>query len=152
MKTFLSVIIAQIFGNPFLPHARETGSLTILGGTGFQRGVEAQEVGINCESFECRYFPEVNEGLAGIGGEIFVKAKSVKPSRDVTIQGEVSGATGVMAYTTTTACTTANDTDTFGGTPSGDLLLDEATETQNRTAWRSVNIKLSSNPNLTVGG
>jgi hypothetical protein len=124
-------------------------SLSILGGSGYQRGVEATETGINCESFECRYFPEVNEGLQGIGGETFIKAKSVKFSRDITLNGEVNGSTGVMAYSLTTACTVANDVATYGdGT--GTILLDEATETQNRTAWRSISAKLSSNPNLIV--
>ena len=125
-------------------------SLQILGGSGYQRGVEAQEEGINCESFECRYAPEVNEGLAGIGGEIFVRAKSTQFMREVTLQGEVNSATGIMAFGLVTACTTANDTDTFGD-GAGTLLLDEITETQSRTAWRSVNCKLTSNPNLVLG-
>lgn len=120
-------------------------ALSILGGSGYQRGVEATETGGNCESFECRYFPEVNENLQGIGGETFLTAKSQKFSREVSLNAEVNNTTGIMAFTTTTACTVANDVATFGdGT--GTLLLDEATETQNRSAWRSVAIRLSSFP------
>ena len=116
-------------------------SLSILGGSGYQRGVAMQETGINCESIEARYFPEVNVKLEGIGGETFVKAVSAKMSRDVTVQGEVNAATGIMAYTTTTACTVANAVNSFGdGT--GTLLFDEATVTQNRTAWESANAKI----------
>lgn len=124
-------------------------ALTILGGTGYQRGVEVVETGGNCESFEVRYFPEVNEALQGIGGETFLKAKSQKFSRDISLDAEVNAGTGIMAFTTTTACSVANDVATFGdGT--GSIILDEATEKQSRTAWRGVSINLSSNPNLVL--
>ena len=46
-------------------------ALSILGGSGYQRGVELTETGGNVESFNVRYFPEVNEDLQGIGGETF---------------------------------------------------------------------------------
>lgn len=121
-------------------------AIQILGGTGAQRGVEVAETGGNCESFECRYFPEVNDDLQGIGGETFLTAKSTKFSRDITLNAEVTGSTGIMAFGLATACSVANDVATFGdGT--GSILLDEATESQGRTAWRRVSEKLSSKPN-----
>lgn len=137
-------------GEYFSPfQEQQQQSITILGGSGYQRGVEVVETGGNCESFECRYFPEVNEALQGIGGETFLKARSAKFSRDINLNAEVNAATGIMAYTTTAACAVANDTATYGdGT--GTILLDEATESQNRSGWRSVAIRLSSNPNLIV--
>lgn len=123
-------------------------SLTIIGFTG-QRGVEMPETGISVSSFEVVYTPEVNERIMDNVGETRGRAISNKFSREVTIDGEVLGATGVMAYALATACVPANDVTTFGdGT--GTLLLDSATETQSRADWRKVSIKLSSNPGLVL--
>jgi len=124
-------------------------AIQILGGSGYQRGVEMAETGINVETFECEYTPEVNEELQGLTGEAFCVAKSTAFSRDVTISGEVSGATGVMAYTLTAACTVANDIATYG-TSTGSLLLQSATETQDRKGWRKVSVKLKSRPGLVL--
>ncbi len=123
-------------------------SLTVVGFTG-QRGVELSETGISIERFECRYFPEINEKIMDNVGETRGRAISNKFSREATSEGEVLGATGVMAYALATACVPANDTAVFGD-GSGTLLLDEATETQERANWRKVSTKLSSNPGLTL--
>lgn len=124
-------------------------TLSILGGSGYGRGVEAAETGGNCESFEVRYYPEVNEDLQGIGGEVFLTAKSQKFARDITGNIEVNAGTGWAAFTLTTACSFANDVATYGD-GSGTILLDEATETQNRNAWRSIAVNASSKPNRVV--
>jgi hypothetical protein len=122
---------------------------TILGLSGAQYSVETAETGINCESYEVRYFPEVNEKLAGIAGETIARAVSAKLSREFTIQGEVIGSSGVMAFATGVACVPSGDKSTFGdGT--GSILFDEATETQARGSWRGVNIRLSSDPGLVL--
>ena len=93
--------------------------------------------------------PEVNERLQDNAGETIARALSNKFSREITVEGEVTGpGTGVMAFTLATTCSLANDTNDYGdGT--GRILLDEATVTQERAGWRSVNIRLSSNPQLT---
>ncbi len=137
------------FGTRGIRRARVSGALTIVGSPlTVQRGVEVAETGIVTRRFVCRYFAEVNDKLPGITGEATVRAISAKFSRDITCEGEVSGTTGVMAFTLGTACAFANDVSTFGdGT--GKILLDEATETQDRTGWRSVSIRCSSNPGLT---
>lgn len=122
-------------------------AVTVVGLSGLQYGVETAETGINCESFECRYFPYVNSKLEGITGEPVARAQSAKLSREITIQGEVTGNTGVMAFATGVACVPSNDKATFGdGT--GTLLFDEATEGQVRNGWRNVNIRVSSDPTL----
>jgi len=124
-------------------------AVTIVGLNGLAYGVETAETGINCESSEVRYFPYVNAKLEGITGEVIARCQSAKMSRDITIQGEVTGATGVMAFATGAACTTANDKAAFGdGT--GTLLFDEATENQSRGGWRGVNIRVSSDPTLVL--
>jgi hypothetical protein len=124
-------------------------TLSILGGSGYQRGVESIETGGNCESFEVRYFAEVNEDLAGIGGEVFLTAKSQKFSRDISGNMEVNAGTGWAAFTLTTACAFANDVATYGD-GSGSILLNEVTETQGRFAWRSLAVDASSRPNRTL--
>lgn len=136
------------FGSAGIRRQRICGAVTVLGFTG-QYGVELAETGISVKQVVVRYFPEVNAPIMDNVGETRGKVKSNKFSRDVTVEGEVLGATGVMAFTTTTACTIANDVADFGD-GSGTLLMDEATVTQTRAEWRSVSIKLSSNPGLTV--
>lgn len=136
----------------YWPHAKkrygQMGAITIVGSPlTVNRGLELAETGINARRFQCRYFPEVNDRLEGITGEAVVRGISAKFSRDVTCEGEVSGATGVMAFNLAATCAFANDVSTFGD-GSGKLLLDEATETQERTGWRSVSVRVSSNPLL----
>ena len=83
--------------------------------------------------------------LQGIGGETFLTARSSVPSREITLNAEVSGGSGIMAFGFTSACSVANDVATFGS-PTGTILLDEVTESQGRSAWRAVAEKLSSKP------
>lgn len=124
-------------------------AVTIVGLSGLKYGVETAETGINCETFECRYFPYVNAKLDGITGEPVARAQSAKLSREITISGEVTGSSGVMAFATGAACAVANDVSTWGdGT--GTILFDEATESQNRTGWRSASVQVSSDPTLVV--
>lgn len=123
--------------------------LSYNGLSGPTRGIEVAETGINCSSFSCRYYPYVNDYLEGISGEPVCRAVSQKLSRDVSIAGEVTGATGVMAFTVATACTVANDVGTFGdGT--GTLLFQEATESLGKGEWRNVDISLASHPLIVV--
>lgn len=142
----------------YLPHAlqrlRVAGALSIVGTPNtVRRGVEVAETGIICRRFVVRYFPEVNDRLEGITGEAIVRAISAKFSRDITCEGEVVGATGIMAFVLATAISFANDVNTFdtAGT-AGLIYLDEATETQERGGWRSVSVRASSNPLLIATG
>lgn len=123
-------------------------ALTILGFNG-QRGVEVAEVGISVESFECRYAPQVNEVIYDNVNEVRGRAISDKFMREVTISGEVTGATGLMSAALAVAVIPANDVATFGD-GSGTLLLDEVTETQSRGDWRKISMKLSSHPGLVL--
>lgn len=117
--------------------------------TGLQRGVELNETGVNVTSFSCRYFPEINERLPDNLGETRGRARSTKFSRDVKVEAEVTGATGLMAATLIAAVTFANDVATFGdGT--GMFLLDEVSESQGRAEWRKIDMSASSNPGLTT--
>jgi hypothetical protein len=125
-------------------------ALTIIGDLAdLQRGIELPEVGIGARSLEVRTFPAVSEDHTDNLGEVDGRVVSTVPSVEVTLEGEVTGTTGVMAFTFLTACTIANDLDTFGG-GTGDLLLQEATETQTAGGWRTVRLRLAAHPNLTV--
>jgi hypothetical protein len=125
-------------------------ALTIIGDLAdLQRGVEVPESGVGILSFECRYYPEVSEDHQDNVGETDGRVVSSVPSREVTFEGETTGTGGIMAFTFLTACTFANDTDTFGG--DGDFLLQEITEVQSKADWRKVRGRATANPNLSVG-
>lgn len=151
MKNFLRSLFANTsgFGTAGIRRQNICGAVTVLGSGNAQYGVELVETGISVRSVVVRYFPEIDVRIMDNVGETRGRVKSNKFSRDVTVEGETLGATGVMAFTLTTACTIANDVADFGD-GSGTLLMDEATVTQTRAEWRSVSIKLSSNPGLVI--
>lgn len=144
------------FGSAGLRRHRISGEILIVGSWAGQRGVETDEVGISVRAFDCAYRPSVNERLMSNVGEPRARAISSGFSREVTIQGEVTGATGLMAATLGVPITVANDVKTFQpttygtgtGPPDGLLLLDEVTESQERAGWRSINMRLSSDPGI----
>lgn len=138
------------FGSAGISRQRECGALTIIGTgvTGLQRGVEIAEVGISIRRFVVRYFPRVREELLDNFGERKALVVSTVASRQVTIEGEVTGATGVMAYTFLVAAVPANDIADFGS-PTGGLYMTEATVTQERAGWRDVSISLESDAGIT---
>lgn len=126
-------------------------ALTIIGDlAGLQRGVELPETAIGVTSFECRYFPKVNEEHLDNLGEVDGRVVSTVPSRELTIEGETTATSGgVLSATFIAAFTPANDVDTWGG--AGDFFLQEATETQARADWRKVRCRFLADPNLTAG-
>lgn len=123
--------------------------LAILGvsAASYQYGVESDESGLNIESFSVRYFPEFDEKLPNKDGQSIIRARPDEPSREISVSGEVNGAVGLMALVFDAAATVANDVDTFG-TPTGDIILDEVTENQERSGFRSCDFSLSSDPAL----
>ncbi len=141
------------FGSAGIRRHRICGAIIVAGGPPWsdaQRGVETDETGINIAAFSVRYYLAVNEKLPSNVGEPRARALSDDFSRDITLRGEVLiGGGGVLDFTIGTACSLANDTDTFG-TGNGTILLDEATESQERAGWRSLDMRLSSDPQLTV--
>lgn len=137
------------FGSAGIRRQRECGALTIIGSgvSGLQRGVESAETGISVRQVTARYFPRVREELLDNLGERKALVVSTVASTEITIEGEVTGATGVMAFTFLTACTVANDKADFGS-PTGLLLMVEATVTQERGGWRSVSVRLESDAGI----
>lgn len=152
MKLFSALFrkVPTGFGSAGIRKQLICGAVTVLGSGNAQYGVELPEVGISVRSVTVRYYPEIDVRIMDNVGETRGRVKSNKFSRDVTVEGETLGtATGILAFTLTTPCTIANDTNDYGdGT--GTLLLDEATVTQQRAEWRSVSARLSSNPGLVI--
>lgn len=141
------------FGSAGIRRHRICGAIIVAGGPPWsdaQRGVETDETGVNIANFSVRYYLAVNEKLPSNVGEPRARALSDDYSRDISLRGEVLvGGGGVLDFTIGTDCSLANDTDTFG-TGAGTILFDEATETQERAGWRTLDMRLSSDPQLTV--
>src|SRR4051812_26750622 len=97
--------------------------------TGFQRGIELDEVGVNIERLEIRIAPEWKEKLPDRNNQSRGFAQPALPSREITLNGEISGTTGVMAMAFGTPLVLLNDIDYFG-TTTGDIYGDEATVVQ----------------------
>lgn len=160
----LNKLLEWLHGFRYLPHARkywsQFGGIIIAGGDPWasaQRGVQTDEVGINIAAFTTRYYLAVNEKLPSNVGEPRARALADGFSRDITLRGEtLVGGGGVLDFTIGTDCESgiANDHNTFHGvgigTPPnyGAILLDEATESQERAGWRTLDMRLSSDPQL----
>jgi hypothetical protein len=149
MKSFLlalRAIFRSLFGLDYLPHARATGAVILVNLSGYQWGVEADETGINIESFSSTYKPEQKEYLRNKSGtKIGFAVDDVEA--EITAEGEVSGSTGLMAATFATAVTLANDNAEFG-LSAGGVYLDEAAISQGRSAFRKASFKFTKNKGI----
>lgn len=113
---------------------------TLVNLSGFQHGVELDETGINISSFNLSVAPHDRQ---------YVNDKNGDPRgywegnlrRDISLAGEVTGSTGVMAAAFGAAVTLANATTAFGAT-TGTVTLMDAQITQERDGFRSLNMNL----------
>lgn len=113
-------------------------ALTLQNLTGFSAGVTSDETGCNIRSFKTVVEPEFRNVVPGKTGEGrgFVIAPMKK---NVTIDGEVTGATGVMAATATTAYSASNSSAYFGAPTTGLYLLrGEVTESRDNGALKEM--------------
>lgn len=123
--------------------------LTLVGfavGTTFQRGIAAAEVGINCSKFSLEIEPEINDWLPGIDGQATGKAVG-DPMGKLSIEGEVKGATGVMAAVFVTPFEPENIVDYHGRTAGG-FYLNKATIDQERDGWKKSTTEFESRFNV----
>jgi len=124
-----------------LPHAAECGAITLVNASGYQRGVSADETGINVEEVSVTIKPEFKEFLMNKTNEKIGFA--LAPAElDISVKGEISGNTGIMAAVFGTATTIANTT-AYAGAPTTGKYLDEMTVVQGRAAWKNVDAKFS---------
>lgn len=113
-------------------------ALTLVNLSGFAAGVTEDETGINIEEFKTVVEPEFRNIVPKKTGEArgFVVAPMKK---NVSISGEVSGATGVMAAVATTAFAPANSSAYFGAPTTGLYLLrGEVTESRDGGALKKM--------------
>lgn len=122
--------------------------LTLVSLSGFQGGIEAEETGINIQSFSIRYFPEFKRKVANRLGQTRGFVIPSIPSAELSLSGHVTGATGVMAATFATAFVPGNDVDGFGRS-AGAFYLDEATEAQTAEGLRMIDVKFTADPLIT---
>jgi hypothetical protein len=108
--------------------------------SGAQHGVEADETGINIDTYEVSSEPEFTDILADKVGEARGFASGAVKAM-ITISGEVFGSTGVMAVVPTTAFVPANDVDQFGQTAGG-CYPRTFVQSQSRTGFRKVTVTL----------
>ena len=117
-----------------------------------QRGVYGQETGISIRRWSVRFHPEINEKLPDNVGQTVARAQSTLASREITLEGEVTGAqVGVLmiAFGVAVAYGWHNDLSwPDQQNPGGLIILDEVTQNEERAGWKSINMRLSSDPNL----
>lgn len=124
-------------------------AVAVLGSGNAQFGVPLPEVGISVKEISVDYFPEINQPIDDNVGERRGEVRSTKVSRDITMSGEVTGASGVMAWNFTTACVPANNVSRIGdGT--GTILADKITITDERAEWEMFSAQLHSRPGVVL--
>lgn len=121
-------------------------SLTYINLSGFQRGIAAEEVALNCSKFSLEVEPEINDWLPGIDGQARGKAVG-DPQGRLSIEGEISGSTGAMAAAFTTPFVPANST-TYFGRSAGGFYLSRATVDQERDGWKKASLEFESRFNV----
>lgn len=105
-------------------------ALTLINLTGATAGVTSDETGINVKSFKTSVEPEFITVVPGKDGA--ARGKVVAPmKKEVTIDGETLGSTGVMAALATTAFSPANVSSYFGAPTTG-LYLTKGEVTESR--------------------
>jgi hypothetical protein len=103
---------------------------TLINLSGFQDGVAADETGINIKEFKTKVEPEFRNKVPNKYGA--VRGIVVAPMMlEVSLSGEVTGATGIMAAVATSATSLSNSTAYFGA-PSTGKYLKSAEVTENR--------------------
>lgn len=121
-------------------------AVSLVNLSGFVWGISSAETGVNCESFNLTVKPEINEWVPGIDGQARGKVVG-DPEGDLTIEGEYSGSTGVLAAVFTTAFVPVNSA-TYFGRSAGGFYLEEGTITNSRSALRKVSAKFASRFNV----
>ncbi len=122
-------------------------AVTLINLTGYQWGVESNEVGINVRSFGVTYRPEFKEFLQNKQNEKIGFALG-DTEAEISVEGEVSSAAGLMAASFASAVTLANDHNEFGMSTGG-IFLDEVTVNQERGGWRGASFKFTKNKGVT---
>lgn len=116
--------------------------------TGFEWGIESDEIGINISSLEATQRPEFKEFLQDRKGEKRGFALGAT-EQEISVEGEISGATGLMTATFALEVGLVNDVDYFGVT-AGTIFMDEATVRRQRDGFKTLSMKCSRNQGIVL--
>ena len=113
-------------------------ALTLINLSGFSAGVASDETGINVKEFKTTVEPEFKNYVPGKTGEI--RGAVLAPmKKSVTISGEVTGNTGIMAAVAATAYAASNSSAYFGAPTTGLYLVrGEVTESRDNGALKEM--------------
>lgn len=114
--------------------------------TSLERGIASAEAGINVESVEMDFAPEFKEYLMSKTNEKIGFATAPCEVK-ITISGEVTLATGLMASTFVSANTIANSM-AFFGAPTTNPYLDSAKLSRGRAEWKKISLEFSANAGI----
>ena len=115
---------------------------TLVNLSGFQRGCEAAETGINLDSYDVSSKPEYKDFIKNYLGEVIGFAAGPVMS-EISISGEVSATTGgILSVAIGTALVPANDVNQFGQSAGG-CYPDSFDQSQSRDGFRKVSVKLT---------
>jgi len=121
-------------------------AVTLVNASNFSRGVAADETGINIEEISVTVKPEFKEFL--MGRTNLKRGFAIgDPEAEVSIRGEINGATGLMGATFGTATSISNTTSYFG-VSNYSFYMDEGTVGQNRADWKKLDAKYSGNAGI----
>lgn len=143
ITVFLGAFWRELTGAKYILGHAEAGVITLIGVTApTQRGIASAEAGVNASKFSLEIEPEINDWLPGITGEAIGKAVG-SPMGRLTIEGEITAATGIMAALTTTVFVPTNTVNYFGRTAGG-FYLSRATVDQDRDGWKRLSAEFES--------
>jgi len=123
-------------------------AITLVNLTGFQPGIASDETGINIKTFKTVVEPEFKNYAEAKDGT--KRGFGVAPMKKVvTLDGEVTGSTGVMAAVATAAFTPANSSAYFGAPTTG-LYLDKGDVTEDREGgkWKEMSAEFSAHAGI----
>lgn len=121
---------------------------TLVNLAGFQHGVAQDETAINIASFNLSVAPHDRQYINDKNGDPRGYWEGAL-RRDISLSGEITNTTGVMAFTFGTACTLANTVTAFGAT-TGTVTLMDAQITQERDGFRSLTQNLRADTGIVL--
>ncbi len=117
-------------------------AITLVNLSGFSWGVPSDETGINVRRFSRSIEPEFKTFVQDKQNQ--ARGFAIAPTKvTVTVEGEVTGATGVMSATIASGGYTPANSLSFFGAPSTTLFLDRGTVEDKRDGFRDVTAELS---------
>ena len=124
-------------------------AITYVNLSGFKRGINSDEAGINIAKFDIEVEPEINDWLPGKDGQARGKAVG-DPQRKVSLEGEIfdiTAAGSVFVAGFATALVPTNSVNYFGATAGG-LYIDRGTVGNAREGWKHVSAEATSKFNV----